>query len=176
MKKLAFLAVLATSFAASAVQQTFTTMGSVDCSAGATCSQTTTDGTLTLEFPNTAPLCGPTSTGFLVSAPYVDVSPTPAAAPTGNLSMSILVLTVNTSSFFNGAFYVGSVLLSTYDPATGTWTDVASWSMQTGRSKYILLNGSNPSQPRITGVKKFRLTGINGTTSFTINMANITVY
>ncbi|MBN1206351.1 MAG: hypothetical protein JXB05_15665 [Myxococcaceae bacterium] len=142
MKRLTFLAVLATSFTAFAAQQTFTTMGSLDCSAGETCTQTTTDGTLTLEFPNTQPRSGPTPSGLRVNAPYVSVSPTPAAAPTGNLDMSILVLTVNTSSFFNGAFYVGSVLLSTFDPATNTWTDVASWSMQAGRSRYILLNGS----------------------------------
>lgn len=175
MKKLAFLAVLATSFTAFATQQTFTTMGALDCSAGTTCTQDTTDGTLTLEFPNTQPLSGPTSTGFRVNAPYVDVSPSDTA-PTGTLDMSILVLTVNTSTFFNGSFYVGSVMLSTFDPATNTWTDVASWSMQTGRSKYILLNGSNLGQPKVTGIKKFRLTGFNGTTSFTINMANVTTY
>lgn len=176
MRKLTFAAVLVASFSALAIQQTFTAMDSVDCAAGTTCTQLTSDGTLTLEFPNTSPLSGPTSSGFRVDAPYVDVSPTPAMAPTGKLDLSILVLTVNQSTTFNGSFYVGSVLLSTFDSATNTWKDVASWSMQAGRSRYILLNGSNLSQPKVTGVSKFRLTGINGTTAFTINMANTTTY
>lgn len=176
MKKLLALAVFVVSFNAFAIQETFTTMGAFDCSQGTSCTQITTDGTLTLEFPYGTPLSGPTSSGFRVNAPYVDVSPTPAAAPTGTLDMSILVLTINTSTYFNGAFYVGTVLLQTFDPATGTWNDLASWSNQTGRSMYIMLNGSNPSEPLVKHVKKFRLLGLNGTTSFTINMANTTVY
>lgn len=176
MKKFVVLAVLAASFTAFAIQQTFTTMGAADCSAGTTCNQVTTDGTVTLTFPNGTPLSGPTSSGFWVNAPYVDLSPTPAAAPTGTMDMSILVLTINTSTFFNGSFYVGTVVLQEFDAATSTWFDVASWSMQTGKSKYILLNGYNLSQPLVKGQKKLRLLGANGTTAFTINMANITVY
>lgn len=176
MKKLiavaASVALLAVSAAAFAVQQTFTTMDPVSCGS-TTCTQETTDGTITLEFDNTSPLSGPTATGFRVRAADVDILP---SAPSTKLDMSILVLTVETSTFFNGSFYVGSVTLQTWDSATSTWTDRATWSMKAGASKYILLNGYNASQPKIQGADAIRLVGANGTTSFTINMANVTAY
>jgi hypothetical protein len=174
MKKFAAIAAavatLAASVAAFAVQQTFTTMGSASCTS-TLCTQETTDGSITMEFPNTTPSSGPTTTGFLANGGYVDIEPT---APNTLVDMSILVLTINSSTFFNGAFYVGSVVLQTYDPATATWNDVAGWSMQVGKSKYILLNGSNLSQPKIQNAAAIRLVGINGTTAFTVNMANLT--
>lgn len=176
MKKLVVLAVLAFSCSAFATQQTFTTMGPVDCSQGTPCTQVTTDGTVTLEFAYNNPLSGPTSSGFWVNASSVELSPTPAAAPLGTMDMSILTFTVNSSTNFNGSFYIGSLMLSTLDPVTNTWTDVVAWGVQVGKSKYILLNGYNPSQPLVKGVKRIRLSGLNGTTSFTINMANITVH
>jgi hypothetical protein len=158
--------------AAFAIQQTFTTMRPVSC-LYTTCTQQTTDGTITLSFDNTSPLSGPTPTGFRVNAPDVDILP---SAPNTRLDMTILTFTIQSSTSYNGLFYFGTVLLQTYDAATDTWKDVTAWSAQVGKSKYILLNGYNPSQPKIQGVPAIRLVGINGTTSFTINMANLTAY
>lgn len=176
MKKLiaiaASIATLAASAAAFAIQQTFTTMDPVSCSA-TTCSQETTDGTITLSFDNTNPLSGPTPTGFRVNASEVDILP---SAPSTLLDMSVLALTVESSTFFNGSFYVGSVTLQTWNSATSTWTNRATWSMKVGTSKYILLNGYNASQPKIQNAEAIRLVGANGTTSFTINMANVTAH
>lgn len=176
MKKLvaiaASIATLATSFAAFAIQQTFTTMDAVTCDA-TTCSQDTTDGTITLAFDNTTPLSGPTPTGFAVRTTEVDILP---AAPSTKLDMSILTFTINSSTSFNGSFYYGSVTLQTWNAATSTWTNRATWSQRVGTSKYILLNGYNAQQPKIQNVDSIRLVGANGTTAFTINMANITAH
>jgi hypothetical protein len=85
-----------------------------------------------------------------------------------------VVLSVDQSDFFNGAFYVGSVMLSTQDQ-NGVWTDRAVWSMKVGATpKYILLNGYNPSQPAVKNAKAIRFSALNGTTRFTINMLNAT--
>lgn len=176
MKKLIAIgvsvALLAASTAALAIQQTFTTMDVATCDT-ATCSQETTDGTITLAFDNTTPLSGPTATGFAVRTTEVDILP---SAPSTKLDMSVITLTINSSSFYNGAFYVGSITLQTWNAATSTWTDRATWSMKVGASKYILLNGYNAQQPKIKGANAIRLVGVNGTTSFTINMANVTAY
>lgn len=176
MKKLvaigASIAMLAASAAAFAIQQTFTTMDVVSCDP-TTCTQETTDGTITLAFDNTSPLSGPTSTGFRVRAPDVDILP---SAPSTLLDMSILTFTIESSTFFNGSFYIGSVTLQTWNAATSTWIDRATWSQKVGTSKYILLNGYNAQQPKIQNAPAIRLVGTNGTTSFTINMANITAH
>ena len=124
-----------------AVQETFTSMAAADCSARTSCIQKTTDNLLSLFYPTSSPLSGPSATGFQVNAPYVDIT---AADPSKALSASIVVLSVDQSDFFNGAFYVGSVMLSTQDQ-NGVWTDRAVWSMKVGATpKYILLNGYNP--------------------------------
>lgn len=176
MKKLiaigASIALLAVTTAAFAIQQTFTTMAAATCNA-TTCSQNTTDGTLTLAFDNTTPLSGPTATGFAVRTTEVDLLP---GGTNTKLDMSIVSLSVNSSSFFNGSFYVGSITLQTWSAATSTWTNRATWSMKVGASKYVLLNGYNAGQPKIKGVDAIRFVGANGTTAFTINMANTTAY
>ncbi len=176
MKKLvaigASIALLAISTAALAIQQTFTTMAAATCDA-TTCSQDTTDGTLTLAFDNTTPLSGPSPTGFAVRTTEVDLLP---GGTNTKLDMSIVTLTINSSSFFNGSFYVGSITMQTWNAATSTWTDRATWSMKVGASKYILLNGYNAQQPKIKGVNAVRFVGANGTTTFTVNMANTTAY
>jgi hypothetical protein len=174
MKRLLAAAAVLFSFTATpafATQETFTSMQAADCSAGATCTQDTLDNLLQLSFAATSPLSGPTSTGFQVNAPFVDIT---ANDPSKLLSASIVVLTVNQSTNFNGSFYIGSVMLSTQD-TSGVWTDRAVWSMRIGNKPiYVLLNGSNMAQPLVQGVKAIRLSAYNGTTQFTVNMLNAT--
>jgi hypothetical protein len=174
MKRFAAVAAVSLAFLASpayATQETFTSMAAADCSARTSCVQKTTDNLLSLSYLTSSPLSGPSSTGFQVNAPYVDIT---AADPAKLLTASIVVLSVNQSSFFNGSFYVGSVMLSTQDQ-NGVWTDRAVWSMKAGgTSKYILLNGYNMSQPLVKNVKAMRFSALNGTTRFTVNMLNAT--
>lgn len=172
MKKLSFgvaLAIATLAAPAFAVQETFTSMLPASCSL-TNCQQTTTDNLLTLGYFTTTPLSGPTPLGFQVVAPFVDIAP---ADPAKLLTATILSVNITASSNYNGAFYIGSVLLSTQDPVTNQWTDRTSWSMRIGNKPiYVMLNGYNLTQPKVKGVRAMRLTGINGTTRFTIGMLN----
>lgn len=173
MKKLvSAIALLAASFSASAALETFTAMQPADCSSGSVCAQATTDNLFSLVFANTAPLSGPSRTGFLVTADHVDIYP---AAPNQLISLDMLSVNINASTFFNGSFYVGSFdVYTSTDPASNNWTYVTTRSMRLGnRPIYTLFNGR--PYPAISNVKAVRLVGTNGTTVFTVGAIGATV-
>ena len=58
---------------AHAVQETFTSAGPLDCTAVTDCVQNTTDNLFTLQFVPTYPFSSPSSTGFNVRQPSIEV-------------------------------------------------------------------------------------------------------
>lgn len=165
------IGLLAGSLPALAAQETFITMQPANCAMVTVCSQTTTDSLFTLVFPNTAPLSGPTSLGFLATGNQVDILPADAGK---TLTLASLSVNINASTAFNGAFYTGSFAVYTsMDPASNQWTYVTSRSMRLGNAPvYTLFNGR--PYPLIRNVRAVRIVGTNGTTVFTVGMITAT--
>ncbi|MEW5754789.1 MAG: hypothetical protein AB1810_00650 [Pseudomonadota bacterium] len=174
MKKvLGFVAAMAVATSAFAVQETFTTAGPLDCTAVLYCVQNTSDNLVTLKFVPTYPTSGPSSTGYNVNEPAIEIS----NANGGLLDLNIMQITLTGSNFYNGITFIGAIQLETQD-SLGNWTYVTQWSTTVSSSKglYVMFNGRTLSSPLIKGVKAVRLSGVNGATMFRIGMMNLTAY
>jgi len=172
-KALVFFALLFVSLSANAVQETFTTAGPLDCTAVIYCKQNTTDNLFTLTFVPTYPTSAPSSTGFNVNEPAIEIS----NANGGLMDMTIMSVTLTGSNFYNGMNFLGAIQLEVKD-ALGNWTYLTQWStyISSTKSIYVMFNGRNPTSPLVKGVRAIRLTGINGATAFKIGMMNLTAY
>ena len=166
---IAMLVAFATS--AYATQETFTTAGALDCSSVASCVQNTADNLFTLEFIPTYPTSAPSATGFNVNEPAIEVS----NANGGLLDLNIMQVALTGSDFYNGITFLGAIQLEVQDTA-GNWSYVSQWSTNISSTKgiYVMFNGRNAASPLVRGVKKIRLSGINGATAFRIGMLNLT--
>lgn len=169
---LSALVLFAASSGAYAVQETFLTAGSLDCSSVSFCYQNTTDGLFKMRFVPTYPTSSPSSLGMNVNEPSIEIY---SNGPTGTLDLNIMQVSLIASNFYNGANFIGAVQIEALYP-NGIWQYLSQWSSYIGSSKgiYVMFNGKNASSPLIKDVKGIRLTGINGTTGFRIGMMNLT--
>lgn len=170
---LAATALLAIATAAQATQETLTTAGPLDCTAVTTCVQNTADNLFTLRFVPTYPTSAPSTSGFNVVEPAIEIS----SASGGLLDLNILQISLTGSNFYNGMNFLGAIELDVQDGA-GNWIYATQWSTWIGSSRgiYVMFNGKNASSPLIRGVRAIRLVGVNGATAFRIGLLNATAY
>lgn len=164
---------VATTSAAHATQETFTTAGPLDCSAVAYCVQNTADNLFKLTFVPTYPTSGPSPTGYNVNQRAIEIS----NANGGLLDLNIMQVALTGSEFYNGVTFIGAIQLEVQNSA-GTWSYLRQWSTNVSSTKgvYIIFNGRSTSGPLVRGVRAIRLSGINGATAFRIGMLNLTAY
>jgi hypothetical protein len=156
-----------------ATQETFTTAAALDCTAVTYCVQNTADNLFTLKFVPTYPTSGPSPTGFEVKQPAIEI----ANANGGLLDLNIMQVSLIGSNVYNGANFLGAVMLETQD-TSGVWTYRTQWSTYVASSRgiYVIFNGANLQSPQIKNVQAIRLTGVNGATAFRIGMMNLTAH
>jgi hypothetical protein len=173
-KIFATLALLAASSFSFAAQETFITASPLDCTQVTLCNQNTSDGLFTLKFIPTYPTSAPSATGFNVNEPAVEIYPGPLF---GAMNLNILSLKITGSNVFNGLNFIGAIQLESMD-ANSNWRYITQWSTYIGSSKgiYVMFRGLNASAPLVQGARAFRLTGVNGTTSFEVGMMTATAY
>ena len=171
MKKaiLTCFALLLAATNAHAIQETFTTAGTLDCTAVLYCVQNTSDNLFKLQFVPTYPTSAPSPTGFNVNEKSIEVY----NANGGLLDLNGLQIALIGSDWYNGATFIGAIQLEVQD-AAGTWSYVTQWSTSISRGIYVLFNGKTPSGPLVRSVRGIRLTGVNGATAFRIGMLNLT--
>jgi len=173
-KRLALAAALAFGAgAASAVQETFTDAGALDCSRVQVCLQDTGDQLFTLRFKPAYPWSAPSPTGFDVREKAVEVR----NANGGLFDLNIMSVSLTGSSAYNGTQFIGAIRLDVQD-AGGAWTTASQWSSWIGSPAgiYVIFDGRNPQSPWVRGVRALRLVGANGTTAFRLGMMNLTPY
>ncbi len=174
MKHLALAAALLLSTgAASAVQETFTDAGPLDCSRVKVCLQDTSDQLFTLRFAPAYPWSAPSPAGFDVREKTIEVR----NANGGPIDLNIMSVSLTGSSAYNGAQFIGAIRLDVQDSA-GAWTTASQWSSWIGSPTgiYVIFNGQNPQSPWVVGVRSVRLVGVNGTTAFRLGMMNLTAH
>lgn len=166
-------ALLALPLAASAVQETFTDAGPLDCTAIKTCTQTTSDGLFALRFKPAYPWSAPSALGFEVRQPAVELR----NANGGLLDLGSMSVSLSGSNSYNGSNFIGAVRLEVQD-ANGTWSTASQWSswINAPTGIYVIFNGHNAQSPLVRNVKAIRLIGVNGTTGFRIGMMNLTAH
>ena len=166
-------ALLAAPLAASAVQETFTDAGPLDCTAIKTCTQATSDGLFALRFKPAYPWSAPSAQGFEVRQPTVELR----NANGGLLDLGSISVSLSGSNSYNGSNFIGAVRLDVQD-ANGTWSTASQWSswINSPMGIYVIFNGNNAQSPLVRNVKAIRLTGVNGTTGFRIGMMNLTAH
>ena len=170
--KLALAAALAsTTGAASAVQETFTDAGALDCSRVQVCVQDTTDQLFALRFKPAYPWSAPSPSGFDVREQGIEVR----NANGGLLDLNIMSVALTGSTAYNGMQFIGAIRLDVQD-AAGTWTTASQWSSWIGSPTgiYVIFDGRNPQSPWVQGVRAVRLVGVNGTSAFRLGMMNLT--
>jgi hypothetical protein len=162
---------LAAAVSAHATQETFTTAGPLNCTAVSYCVQNTSDNLFALKFVPTYPTSAPSTTGFNVLEPAIEVY----NANGGLLDLNVMQVALTGSSFYNGMNFLGAIELDAQD-AAGNWVYLTQWSTYVGSSKgiYVMFNGRNMSSPLVQGVRGIRLVGVNGATAFRIGMMNLT--
>ena len=171
-EKLALAAALtAAAGSASAVQETFTDMGPLDCSRVTVCQQATGDGLFVLRFTPAYPWSTPSPLGFELRERIVEVR----NANGGLLDLNIMATSLAGSSAYNGVQFIGAVRLDVQD-SNGTWSTASQWSSWIGSPAgiYVIFDGHNAQSPSVLGVRAVRLVGVNGTTAMLIGMMNLT--
>ncbi|MFZ2990041.1 hypothetical protein [Ideonella sp.] len=158
---------------ASAVQETFTDAGVLDCSAITVCKQSTSDQLFQLRFKPVYPWSTPDVNGFEVRQNTVEIR----NANGGLIDLGIMAVSLTGSSSYNGMNFIGAIRMDALNTA-GKWVTVSQWSSSVGSPSgiYVVFNGHATNAPLVQGVRAVRLVGVNGTTAFRVGMMNLTAY